>query len=129
MSGAAAYLTEALDRREAAAKAATPGPWRLTENEWDGKHITAADGETVMNVYAMGPDAPRALENAHHIAAHDPEWTLRDVAAKRKILEQYERARVNDRDHPDDFASKGAFLALYGAAKSLAEAEGWTDEA
>jgi hypothetical protein len=57
MSDLAAFLAARLDEREAAARAATPGPWG----------------------FAGGADAT-------HVAAHDPAWVLRDVAAKRAIL-------------------------------------------
>lgn len=51
-------------------------------------------------------------------------WTasriLREVEAKRAILEQYLRAFENRREHPGDLGASGALLALHGACKALA---------
>lgn len=57
---------------------------------------------------------------APHIAAHDPARVLREIDARRKLVERYERALENRRAHPDDLASAGALLALHGAVKLLA---------
>jgi hypothetical protein len=57
---------------------------------------------------------------ADHVAAHDPARVLREIDAKRQLVERYERAMENRRAHPDDLASAGALLALHGAVKLLA---------
>jgi hypothetical protein len=57
---------------------------------------------------------------AEHIVAHDPARVLREIDAKRRIVERYERAMENRRAHPDDLASAGALLALHGAVNLLA---------
>jgi hypothetical protein len=49
-----------------------------------------------------------------------PARVLREIDAKRKLLDRYERAMENRRAHPDDLASAGALLALHGAVKLLA---------
>jgi len=45
---------------------------------------------------------------------------LADIAAKRAIMKDYERAHENRRAHPDDLASAGALLTLLGVIKQLA---------
>lgn len=57
---------------------------------------------------------------AIHIARHDPARVLRDVEAKRRILERYEQVYQNHRAHRDDLALSGAFLALHGVVQALA---------
>lgn len=55
-----------------------------------------------------------------HIARHDPVRVLADVAAKRQVVDRYERAMANRRAHPDDLATAGALLALRGVVQLLA---------
>jgi hypothetical protein len=52
---------------------------------------------------------------------------LRWVRAAREILDQYDRARASAKEYPDDFALKGAVLALHGAVRSVMSAYGDTD--
>ena len=127
MSDRVEYIRHRLDALEAAAKAARPGPWRLAESEWDGRHIAAADGEAVMGVYGYGADDPYAMQNAEHIALWDPAAVLARVAADRAILAEYERAaeyhnRPENRDAP-----AGEVTGLYTAVQLLAEGLGWTE--
>jgi len=60
------------------------------------------------------------------------EFGRRDIAAKRRILDRYEKALANRKQHPDDLASAGALLALPGAVKDLAQPyagrDGWQTE-
>jgi hypothetical protein len=49
-----------------------------------------------------------------------PAKMLVECEAKRRIVEQYERAFVNRKTHPDDLASAGALLALHGVVHLLA---------
>ena len=129
----AAFVAAGLDEDEAAAEAATPGRWVVggfpgaeylpcdfvhapdyrPEGFSEGQHVgdaSVADGG--MGPWAVsvrGSGFPRA--NATHIARHDPAAVLRDVAAKRAILRDYETtvrlrdeaaARIKDAgDHPD----------------------------
>ncbi|RPE34931.1 DUF6221 family protein [Kitasatospora cineracea] len=98
---------------------------------WDGQW--AADGRDVLrtingHVLARatattdGRNLPIPLKPGltEHWARHDPARVLAEVDAKRRIIAQYERAREGRRTHPDDLASAGAVLALYGAVKLLA---------
>ena len=49
-----------------------------------------------------------------------PARVLREIDAKRRLLDRYDRAMENSRAHPKDLASSGALLALHGAVKLLA---------
>jgi Family of unknown function (DUF6221) len=77
------FLTARYDEIEAAARAATPGPWG-TNPQFDEGFVTDSDGSYL--VYSEGTvDIPTAA----HIALHDPAYVLADIAAKRKILEEH----------------------------------------
>lgn len=88
------FLRARLDEDEQAARAAD---WdRGGVADW---HIQPSrDGEPgLFEIYA-GPDPVAGFITdangifAEHIARRDPAWVLADVAAKRKIIERYERA-------------------------------------
>jgi len=69
-----AWLRARLDEDEAVARAATPGKWsmgRLDEHE-------------------IGDAWMLKLDDKRHIARHDPARVLREVAAKRAIVDAYE---------------------------------------
>ena len=94
MSDLMAFLSARLDEDEAAAKAATPPPWRAAGedilSDTDDPHWAGACAAN-----ASGADAV-------HIARHDPVRVLREVEAKRNILARYEDclARQEDQDYP-----------------------------
>lgn len=74
------FLTARYDEIEAAARAATPGPWG-TDPQFDEGFVTDSDGSYL--VYSEGTvDIPTAA----HIALHDPAYVLADIAAKRRLL-------------------------------------------
>lgn len=50
----------------------------------------------------------------------NPTRVLEDIMSKRAIVDQYEAAFENSKAHPDDFAAKGALLALHGVVRLLA---------
>jgi Family of unknown function (DUF6221) len=80
-----AFLAARLDEDEAAAKAAqAPSPWKAAVHESDHWIVTDATGEPL--IYDEGTPS---LEEAAHIARHDPARVLRDVAAKRAILAEH----------------------------------------
>jgi hypothetical protein len=91
-----AFLRARLDEDEAAARAAPPGPWRikygtphapLHPGYRPGALLDARDMELVSDKYGeVGPQH-------EHFARHDPSRVLRDVEAKRRILDTYEEAR------------------------------------
>ena len=94
----AAFVTARLDEYEAAAKAAqAPSPWKAAGHESDSWIVTDATGEPL--IYDEGTPS---LEEAAHIARHDPGRTLRRIKGARMILARYEDclARMEDPDYP-----------------------------
>ena len=74
------WLRAVLDEDEAAARAATPGPWAPS-----GHSVITADDIEIS-------DVPR--RDAPHIARHDPRQVLADIAAKRAILDLHDQSGV-----------------------------------
>jgi hypothetical protein len=122
------WLRAQLDDDERKARAATPGPW------WDSKILAAPGHHTIRGGPSnwrgfdgsLGGDtrpiariepAPDVEGNfvtnhdadAEHIARHDPARVLREVEARRRLIDQYEAMRAGAE------ASAGTILA--GAAK------------
>lgn len=107
------FLTARLDEAERDARLCAevfPGIWVGAF-----KQVTCESPESVEVVASTEHSVA-----SHHIERHEPAAVLADIAAKRAILERYERAYENSRAHPDDFASKGALLALHGVVHLLA---------
>ena len=92
MSDAAAmvaFLEARLDEDEAGAKACqSPSPWKTATHPADSWIVTDATGEPV--IYDEGTPS---LEEAAHIARHDPARVLRDVEADRALLSALGQAR------------------------------------
>ncbi len=139
MSDLVAFLNARLDEDEAAAKAATSGPWQWDRREeygewgdrgpklmsltatWMSPEGTGPYPVTVVSGYgydAYGIGVEDA--DAAHIARHDPARMLREVEAKRKILAEYERTRADRKAHPRDLPLAGALLAVHGVVRALA---------
>jgi hypothetical protein len=89
--------------------------WLVTVEEWP----SGTTGRPMPRSYANSIVEMDSAA-AGHIIRHDPARVLAEVAAKRRILDEYERAFERRRAHPDDMASAGALLALHGAVKLLA---------
>ena len=94
-----AFLNARLDEGEAAAKAATPGPWVVgrtsgEDGEWNyGSHVAAMGEEKRMLLdMCTGYTRSKHVGTAEHIALHDPGRALRDVAADRQLLREYDVA-------------------------------------
>ncbi|SDH69547.1 hypothetical protein SAMN05421505_120111 [Sinosporangium album] len=86
-----AFITARLDEDEQIARAAllgTHGAWDCYTDNLGNLHVEYA--VTGPSVAPLG-DArwPGAHDRGRHIARHDPARALRDVAAKRKILERH----------------------------------------
>jgi hypothetical protein len=88
------WLRGQLDDDERAARAATPGPWgydpRTEFPMPDGaklEFVHAGTTPDLRGIAATGPsNDPQSMADAGHIARHDPEHVLADVAAKRALL-------------------------------------------
>lgn len=90
-------LRDRLDEDEQAARAAAPGPWRQDEPERRDFVRSVEDGYVVD---CSGSRAPG--ENAAHVARHDPARVLRDIEARRSILDDLaEVIRWGERKGPD----------------------------
>ncbi|NED75367.1 hypothetical protein G3I51_24190 [Streptomyces sp. SID9944] len=84
------WLRTQLDTDEQIARAATPGPWEqsgIGEYGWGVSFGRAGAG-----VEAEDSDQGRA--DADHIATHDPARVLREIDAKRHLLDEHQD--VND---------------------------------
>ncbi|MBX9392248.1 hypothetical protein K4749_01205 [Streptomyces sp. TRM72054] len=122
------WLGEQLDEDERIARAAS---WTDEANAWHaepspfgardrGQRWYVEDAMDDGVVTHVDPQASDDEGVARHIAEHDPARVLREIDAKRQLVERYESAMENRRAHPDDLASAGALLALHGAVKLLA---------
>ena len=83
------WIAQQIDAVEAVAKTATPGPWHVTEYDWQtdfdaGIGTTAGEVNVVGHGYEGG--GVERTEDARHIALHDPANVLRRCTADRKIL-------------------------------------------
>lgn len=91
-------LTEALDRAEAIARAATPGPWRYNPDKmWNlpGLHfgeefVGAGALDKAICVAATGEaDDQQSMRDAAFIARWDPATVLRLVERDREMLDEH----------------------------------------
>src|SRR5215469_3146667 len=102
MTDLAGFVTARLDELEGLAEAAEPWPFK--------------------NVDAVSLPGPNPLYVWAHVTAHDPLFTLRWVAAMRKIVEDYEMWRAHaDREPRGTTTVSGAATgALLPAVRALA---------
>lgn len=92
------FLLARLAEDEAAAREATSGPWGRAAIDGQGFAVHRGEHETV----ALYCDR----DNAEHIARHDPARILRDVEAKRRVVELHKDPErvVKDPDAPEGLA-------------------------
>jgi hypothetical protein len=125
MDDLVAFLRARLDEDEQTARAAVPGPWSETGRDSVGEGMVHSDttGWSVVGSVktGYGPNAPYANVslNAAHIARHDPARVLRDVEARRVIVNQYAEVEANDTDDAYEYAD-GWANALGLAVRQLA---------
>lgn len=111
------FLNARLDEDEAAARAATPGPW------WQGDEDSPHVGD--YGWYVAGcpagetEDTPQGRIDAAWIARNDPARALREVAAKREIIAALDELEIETMD-PDDSESIALALGLVSALTALA---------
>lgn len=105
-----------LDEDEAAAKAATPGPWRVVPpkdgSEWVIKPPLLPEFE-LLTVAGPGYEGGGVDDEADavHIVRHDPRQVLARVKAERAVLGLWEDARLSPHG--------GAHGALTEAVRAL----------
>lgn len=99
----AEFLSARLAEDEQLARAATAGPWLVERNEEDSGSLAIKGGPdqipTVSGNETVAYDPAGWEESARdfaHIVRHDPERTLREVAAKRAIINDYWLVTAND---------------------------------
>ncbi|WP_043493757.1 DUF6221 family protein [Streptomyces viridosporus] len=81
------WLDEQLTEDERIVRAATPGPWVANKHEY-GAEVYTEGGEGV----ALDHDAGGVgWDDADFIAEHDPTRALREIDAKRRLLEWLEQ--------------------------------------
>lgn len=115
-----AFLTARLDEDERLARAATAGPWTVDDEEY-AETIYGADHTAVVAGGRWGGEASvfESTEDARHIARHDPPRVLREVAAKRKLVNSL--TAITGGDWIDAGEPVVADLALRGLAATYAD--------
>jgi hypothetical protein len=136
-----AWLREQIGKDELRAKAATSGPW-----DWNGWHcerprfttymvFRESDEQEVADTRGASwwrredGDQPEYPANAEHIARWDPDRALREVEAKRRILDAYEQ-REEEGQHVDVFGyhATGLLLAVRMIAEVYADQPGYRED-
>lgn len=80
------FLRARLDRDEQMARACSGAPWRAAPSGTVSTDTGGASDDGPSHVATADNDA-----YAEHIARHDPSRALAEVAAKRQILDDYEK--------------------------------------
>lgn len=127
-----AFLRARLDEDEQVAKAAASGPWSETGRDSVGEGMVHSDSTGWAVVGSVktgyGPDAPYANVslNAAHIARHDPARALREVTAKRRIVDAYAEVAEFYRPDPGERyeTADGHVAALHDVVRDLASVYG-----
>jgi len=88
-----AFWEARLDEDEAAAKAATAGPWEFEgDDPADDELYSVHDGIVDLVGVTVAFTRDRNVANGQHMARHDPDRTIREVEAGRALIERYKRA-------------------------------------
>lgn len=85
----ARFVYARLDEEVALARAASPGPWHVSE---EFNEVLAADGTTVANKFAPGSEKLRAT--AEYIAHNDPPSALFELGLKRQLVDRAAQTRA-----------------------------------
>lgn len=95
VSEIADFIRAQYDRIEAAAQAATGGPWRVGDvvGELGSADVYGPDGR----VTSAREEPCCSIEDAEHMAINDPDYVLADIASKRQIVATF----VALDTHPD----------------------------
>jgi hypothetical protein len=120
-----AWLETAIRERETAAREADAGEWSASNTGYEEWEATVGS-----SLYNGGAIANCHMEEARHIALHDPKSVLRRCAADRKLLELH-----GDRCHSCPAKDETGYLDEwtqfdYGdvcpVVRFLAEGYGWS---
>jgi hypothetical protein len=125
------FLTARLDEDEAVARACGDAPWELLP---EARQVNVA-AEAIRNEKwkygRMGYVASfEHVENARHVALHDPARVLADVAAKRAIVAAWAAADAAAGPYPgtDAGVEMGLFEAIHHLASVYADHLDWREE-
>jgi hypothetical protein len=89
------WLHAQLDEDERAARAADEGPWQSKSlGRHDQAAIATGGGPTALIQF----DGSRAAANGTHVARHDPARVLREIDAKRQLVELHAPGEMKDVD-------------------------------
>jgi hypothetical protein len=86
-----AWITQQVDRVQALAEAATPGPWEHVVDHHQRGVVDASVWADKLGYYIVEKisSGERHEADAHHIGANDPAATLRRCEADRRILARH----------------------------------------
>ena len=114
-----AFLRARLDEDEQAARAASPGPWRVDSETYAEKISDAKDADVVAGGRWGGEASVfESTEDALHIARHDPTRVLAEVDAKRRIIDQFTMIELPDQSNGDT-AAVGAYAKMAAVLRLL----------
>lgn len=102
------FITARLDEKQRLAEAARPGPWFAS-----GGVLSAAAGnyrDDIAEIWDPNNDHGDDEATTAHIACHDPSSMLADIAAKRQLLELWQRMDA-DLDSPGFHQAADELLA------------------
>lgn len=96
-----AWITQQVDRDEALAKAATPGPWEGVVDHHQRGEVNASVWSDSLGYYITEKisSGDRHEADAHHIGANGPDVVLRRCEADRRILARH-RLDPGEADSP-----------------------------
>lgn len=122
MSDLIEFLRARLTEDEEAARLATHGPWRAEpyntlDAESPADYFVGASDATV-GIFPAEYDGP---VNARHAARHDPTRVLAEVAAKQRIIYEYERYAAERRRELGGWNTDGVSPILTALASIYAD--------
>lgn len=127
LGGLVPWCRAQLDEDERRALAAPPGPWRANAEH---DEVLAADDIPVADGFALsGPQLRAAVD---HIVAHDPDWALREIETKRRIVDEcaywWDKVARGDEYPALSDRFEVALTVLRLLASSLADRPGYRKE-
>jgi hypothetical protein len=133
MTDLATFVRARLNERASTAHACSDDEWSASGIEWGDAKIWNVTCNTVeaIGTYGGGMDEDTAL----HAAANDPAYVLRDIAAKRAIVDAYE-FEIHQAAHAEywqtakvNSSQRAAYRATFGVNRPLLILHHVTDSA